>query len=385
MTGSPLGYLALVPRMPSRASLLAHAAVTTTAVVALGIAFQPAHDGADGADAQLAGAYQAEPRQLDRPPVGIDGESGREGAKDDDSRDALSPQPVARQVTIKRMSKKQRLALAREQAEAAAREEMISTPAQFTISSFNVLGSSHTSGGGSKGRMASGTTRIRTATQLLNVHGVDVVGFQELQSDQYRAFLGASGGAFAVYPGLAAGPSGVDNSIAWRRSEFTLKEAATVQIPYFDGRLRPMPYVLLEHNATGRLAWFANFHNPATNSKRGNNDRHRAAAAAREVALANELHSRGGYPVFITGDMNDREAHFCRMTSGAPMIAANGGSNNGGCAPPSRMPVDWIFGHQMVTFSNYVRDEGPLVRRTTDHPMIRADVTLDEQDGVPAG
>ena len=80
MTGSPLGYLALVPRMPSRASLLAHAAVTTTAVVALGIAFQPAHDGADGADAQLAGAYQAEPRQLDRPPVGIDGgPGGRQG------------------------------------------------------------------------------------------------------------------------------------------------------------------------------------------------------------------------------------------------------------------------------------------------------------------
>jgi hypothetical protein len=367
--------------MPSRATLLAHAAVTTTAVVALGIAFQPVED---GSDAQLTGAYQAEPRRLDRPPVGIDGESHRDGARDDQGRDALAPQPVARQVTIKKMSKKQRLALAREQAEAAAREEMASTPAQFTISSFNVLGSSHTSGGGKRGRMASGPARIRTATQLINAHGVDVVGFQELQGDQYRAFLGASGGAFAVYPGLQAGPLGVENSVAWRRSEFTLREAATVQIPYFNGRLRPMPYVLLEHNATGRLAWFANFHNPATNSKRGNNDRHRAAAAAREVALANELHNRGGYPVFITGDMNDREGYFCRMTGGAPMIAANGGSNDGACAPPSRMPVDWIFGHQMVTFSNYVRDEGPLVRRTTDHPMIRADVTLDEQDGVPA-
>ena len=54
------------------------------------------------------------------------------------------------------------------------------------------------------------------------------------------------------------------------------------------------------------------------------------------------------------------------------MIAANGGSNDGGCNPPPYpMPVDWIFGHEMVTFSNYIRDEGPLVHRTTDHPDDR--------------
>jgi hypothetical protein len=380
VTPPTVGYLSLVPRMPSRVSLLAHAAATTLVVVALGVAFHPVDP---APDARLAGAYQAEPRGVEGPPVGTDGDGG--GAAAGRGRDAVPPRVVARQVTIERMSREQLLRIARKKAEAEARAQMVATSAELTISSFNVLGSSHTAGGGKNARMASGASRIRNAATLLNIHGVDVVGFQELQGDQYRSFLGVAGGAFDVYPGLAAGPLGVENSIAWRTSEWTLKDAGTVQIPYFDGRLRPMPYVLLEHNATGRMAWFANFHNPATNSKRGNNDRHRAAATAREIALVNELHGSSGYPVFVTGDMNDRTVYFCRMTGGAPMVAANGGSNDGGCAPPSRMPVDWIFGHEMVTFSNYVRDEGPLVRRTTDHPMIVATATLDEQDGIPAG
>jgi hypothetical protein len=379
VTPPTVGYLSLVPRMPSRVSLLAHAAATTLVVVALGVAFDPVDP---APDAQLAGAYQAEPRGVDRPPVETDGNGG--GAADERNREA-PPRVVARQVTIERMSKEQVLRIARRKAEAAARARMVATSAELTISSFNVLGSSHTAGGGKAARMASGASRIRNAAALLNIHGVDVVGFQELQGDQYRSFLGVAGGAFDIYPGLAAGPLGVENSIAWRTAEWTLRDAGTVQIPYFDGRLRPMPYVLLEHNATGRMAWFANFHNPASNSKRGNNDRHRAAATAREIALVNELHGSSGYPVFVTGDMNDRAVYFCRMTGSAPMVAANGGSNDGGCAPPSRMPVDWIFGHEMVTFSNYIRDEGPLVRRTTDHPMIVATATLDEQDGVPAG
>jgi hypothetical protein len=363
--------------------MLAYASATTLAVVALGISSQPASPDAGGS--RLAGAATSEAGGVERPAT--DPESPAQAATEAPPSEAATEAPttivrapreqkVARAVTIQKMSRKQLLAQ-----RAEALEARLPDSAEFVISSFNVLGSSHTTG---KSRMASGVTRVRTAAQLLNLHGVDVVGFQELQPDQYRAFLGAAGGAFDVYPGLAAGPLGVDNSLAWRTSEWTLQDAATVPIPYFGGNLRPMPYVLLEHNATGRRIWVGNFHNPATNSKRGNNDRHRAAAAAREVALANQLFNDTGYPVFITGDMNDREVYFCRMTGGAPMVAANGGSNDGGCNPPPYpMPVDWIFGHEMVTFSNYVRDEGPLVRRTTDHPMIRATATLDGQDGLP--
>jgi hypothetical protein len=362
--------------------MLAYASATTTVVVALGISFQPVSPAAD--NSRLAGAAASQPRDIEQPTTDAGAtESPGSPAPPEATAEAQTTiskapdeQKVARAVTIQKMSRAQLLAQRAEELEA-----QLPDPAQFVISSFNVLGSSHTTG---KSRMASGVSRVRTAAQLLNLHGVDVVGFQELQPDQYRSFLGAAGGAFNVYPGLAAGPLGVDNSIAWRTAEWTLVDSRTVPIPYFGGNLRPMPAVLLEHNETGRRIWVANFHNPATNSKRGNNDRHRAAAAAREVALVNQLVDETGYPVFITGDMNDREAYFCRMTGGAPMVAANGGSNDGGCNPPPYpMPVDWIFGHQMVDFSNYVRDEGPLVRRTSDHPMIRATATLDGQDGLP--
>ncbi len=362
--------------MPSRVSMLAHACVATVVVVGLGIAFNPL--GAGPQRAQLAAAQMAEPRGLDG--LGDEGDGIPDEAVVAAFVDLPKPQEVAREVTIKQMSKKQLLALARKEAERAAAARVVPA-ASFGISSFNVLGSSHTAG--KKARMAPGASRIRNAAVLLNQHGVDVVGFQELQGDQYRSFLGAAGGAFSVYPGLAAGPLGIENSIAWRTSVWSLQHAETVQIPYFNGRMRPMPVVLLQHAETGRMIWVANFHNPASNPKRGNNDGHRARATAIEVSLVNRLVAESGYPVFITGDMNDREVYFCKMTGGAPMVAANGGSNDGGCRPPARMPVDWIFGHEMVTFSGYVRDEGPLVRRTTDHPMIVATATLDNQDGVP--
>jgi hypothetical protein len=253
--------------------------------------------------------------------------------------------------------------------------------ADFTVGTFNVLGSSHTSRGGKWPGMAEGPTRIRWAAGLLNSRGVDVVGFQELQRDQFRTFLGATGGGFEVYPGESAGPLGIENSLAWRRSEWTALELNTIPIPYFDGRLRPMPYVLLQHNVTGRKAWFANFHNPASNSRRGNNDGPRWRAMTLEIDLANRLWNETGYPVFITGDMNEREVYFCNMTGRAPMVAPNGGSNEGSCSPPPYpMPVDWVFGTNVVSFSNYSRIEVP---RISDHPLVAADVTLDLTDGVP--
>jgi len=252
--------------------------------------------------------------------------------------------------------------------------------AEFTVATFNVLGSSHTSRGGKWPDMASGPVRIRWAVGLLNARGVDVVGLQELQRDQFRTFVGATGGGWGVYPGESAGPLGIENSLAWRRAEWTALELRTIQIPYFDGRLRPMPYVLLQHNATGRKAWFANFHNPASNSRRGNNDRYRWRAMTLEIDLANRLWNDTGYPVFITGDMNEREVYFCNMTGRAPMVAPNGGSNEGSCSPPPYpMPVDWVFGTNVVTFSSYTRAEVP---RISDHPLVAADVTLDLTDGV---
>ena len=252
-------------------------------------------------------------------------------------------------------------------------------PADFTMSSFNVLGSKHTSGSGrKKKRFASGPARIRLAAKALDLHGVDVVGFQELQMDQWAEFMAVAGDRYATWPGGVTRRM-VQNSVGWRTDTWDFVEGHTIQIPYFEGILWDMPVVLLRHKATGIQAYFANFHNPATNRKRGNNDALRADATTRQISMARSLAYETGLPVFITGDMNERATYFCRLTAEAPMKAANGGSTkNGVCTPPPNpMPVDWIFGtRQRAKFTNYVRDDSKLVNRITDHFMIRTDVRI---------
>lgn len=354
-------------RLPSRLSLAVTAVLVTGLVVSLGVVFSP-HSGAGPERLEASDLARAALLSAPREP---------EGYAEDPPAAEPPPWREAPPVTFKPKPDPKPKPKKKHHKPAPVPE------ADFVISSFNVLGSSHTAG---RGGMASGTQRMRQVVNLLAHHGVDVVGFQEMQTDQYRELLRVAGGTYDVYPGTAAGQLGVDNSIAWRTSEWTAVQLSTIPIPYFDGNRRPMPYVLLKHNVSGRYAWFANFHNPATNPKRGNNDRWRALATTIEIQLAQRLIAETGYPVFFTGDMNEREQYFCRLTGSTPMIAANGGSNEGGCQPPAYpMPVDWIFGTDQVDFLSYYRDESSYVRRTSDHPMIVAQVVLDEDDGVPAG
>ena len=167
------------------------------------------------------------------------------------------------------------------------------------------------------------------------------------------------------------------NSLAWRVDRWELVANYTIPIPYFGGDLIRMPYVLLRDRLTGREVWFANFHNPANTKKRGNNAKWRKKATQLELRLMNQLVSTGR-PVVLTGDMNDRAEYFCPMTAGAPMAAAKGGSRGPGtCTLPAKPPIDWIFGSYDVGFTGYTEKRGSLVKKTTDHPLVYADATLD--------
>jgi hypothetical protein len=248
-------------------------------------------------------------------------------------------------------------------------------PSTFTISSFNVLGASHTRPGG---RRASGATRIVWAGALLRRHHVDVVGFQEMQETQLRKFLAITSGAWAVYPGFAKKRYDTENSIGWRTDRFQLLQATTVDIPYFDGIPRAMPLVLLRDKRTGMKAYFSNFHNPGDTRTHRHQGRWRSAATRVEVALQNQLAPRG-LPRFMTGDMNDRAPYYCRVTRNAPLRAARPTSvwRDGACRAGRPRAVDWIFGARKAVFSGYTEDRSPLVDRTTDHPVISSDVTVD--------
>ncbi len=180
-------------------------------------------------------------------------------------------------------------------------------PDWFTVATFNTLGSSHTGTGGNKAWLASGPARTRGAVRLLETYGVDVVGLQEFQRPQYRAFLRLTGGAYGVWS-----PRGdTENAVAWRRGRFRFVSASTLAVPYFDGHPRRMPVVRLQDLTTGTVTTFLNVHNPADTRQYPRQGRWRAVAVAREVALVRRL-SGAGARVVVTGDMNDRHDVYCR-------------------------------------------------------------------------
>lgn len=243
--------------------------------------------------------------------------------------------------------------------------------AEFTMATFNLLGSSHTKG---RSNRASGPVRMNGALQILGEHQVTVAGLQEFQPDQRAAFQSRAKG-WAMYPGLSMGRRAGENSVVWRTDTWDLVTPGLIDIPYFSGNVRPMPYVLLRHKQTGIQAYFSTFHNPA--DVHGPAQRWRTDATTREVGLFNRLKATG-IPQFVTGDMNERDNYFCRVTGEAGLVAAAGGSRTGNaCRPPKPIQIDWIFGSPGVAFSGYTVDKSPLVRRTTDHPVVLAHVAID--------
>jgi hypothetical protein len=242
----------------------------------------------------------------------------------------------------------------------------------FNVVSFNALGYSHTARGGDRRGWAPGPARMRAAVGILRAQDASVVGFQEFQGPQYATFH-AMAPDFEVYPGPSMGSQPLQNSIAWRTTDWTLVRSQTTPIPYFYNPV-PMPQVLLRNVHTGRLVWFGNFHNPADKFHPAQGAR--TAGTAIEASLANGFVG-DGYPVIFTGDMNERDSYFCRISTLAPLHGADGAYRDaGGCHTVSPTPVDWIVGTTSVAFSGYLRDTSTTSRRISDHFLIKATATL---------
>jgi endonuclease/exonuclease/phosphatase family metal-dependent hydrolase len=251
----------------------------------------------------------------------------------------------------------------------------------FRVSSFNILGYDHTEKGGSKAKSgyADGAQRMKWAVQLIKSHGVDVVGLQEFQPQQYDKWVKKASAQYDIFPGYLDTIGFLRNSIAWRKDKFRLVSSSWIKLPYFHGDVLRMPVVLLQSLQTGQQIYFMNFQNPA--DVRGNAQKWRMIGQKLQIALVNLLKTSNGLPIVWTGDMNAKQQVFCRVTKQASMVSASGGLRTAStCQPPSGMVVDWIFGSN-VQFSNYVQDRSRKVQRTTDHSMLVTDATV--QPAVP--
>lgn len=245
-------------------------------------------------------------------------------------------------------------------------EARLNAPFSVKVGSFNVLGSQHTGPNGPRPAYPAASVRTPAAAALAAKHGVDILGTQELQDDQLRVMTARTG--MAAYPGFDWGVKETDNSILYDPSVFSLVSGESYTITFMS-RPRPQPIVRLKHKATGRELYVVNTHPSAGGGKYATE---RANGHNTLVGVVNRLKATG-LPVLVTGDMNDREAFYCRVAPAAGLTASNGGSYAGGCAPPPQpLPVDWVLGAGVSSWSNYWRDTTPVDRKVSDHFFISA-------------
>lgn len=232
----------------------------------------------------------------------------------------------------------------------------------FRIATFNVLASQHTDGPG--GWPDSGWRSAQAVGYIKSAH-VSIVGLQEVKSGQLNALTAGTG--FEAWPG----GSDPDNSVIWDPAQFEFVSGDAYYIRFMHGT-RPQTILRLRHKATRQEIYVLNTHVSAGG---GQYAASRAAGHQSAVSTVNRLKSED-IPIFLTGDMNDREVFFCRVVPPTGMVAAAGGSTAGGCRPPGRMPVDWIVATPQVSFSNFVNDTSTLSRRISDHHFVSATATI---------
>ena len=365
-------------RQRVRSSMMEMLGATAILVLAAGAIVYAVQD----SDTDLAGAATSAVPSASAEP-GTSSSLEDDATPTDDATGTLDPAAQAEQVEqvedeqaevkknvkkqkAKRQKREQKL---REAVEGAALEES-PEPAVFRVATFNLLGASHTSKGGNKPKYRSGESRTVGAIEALNANGISIAALQEFEITQKSA-MRRNTSAWAFY---SSGSEKARDAVAWRTDVFELVESGAGTIPYFRGNPVPLPWVLLRHRETGREIYAISLHNPVSNAKRGNNQKWRNVATAKEAALVNQF-AATGRPVLLMGDFNEKAEAFCQVTRQAPVVAANGGTASP-CSPPAKAGIDWIFGtYHTLDFSSYARIDAVRARGISDHPLIAATVT----------
>ncbi|GAB3772534.1 endonuclease/exonuclease/phosphatase family metal-dependent hydrolase [Nocardioides ginsengisegetis] len=239
------------------------------------------------------------------------------------------------------------------------------TAFNFKLATFNILGSQHTAGPGGYGP---GTHRARITARMIKHKNVDVIGMQEVQTDQYRVLHNRLD-HYRIWPGTRLGNQGIRLQIAWREHQFKLLRTGTITTR-FDHQSRPVPWVKLKNRSTGRKMYVVDIHN----SPQGE-EAERDSATRAEIRLINRLR-QDHKPVFVVGDMNEKTEWFCKVAGHTDVRSANGGhAGPDRCSPPQRrLRIDWLMGGRRIDFSHYREDDGGQVRQASDHEFLHTRV-----------
>jgi len=222
----------------------------------------------------------------------------------------------------------------------------------FSVATLNILGSNHTRGGDKR-------RTVRTAA-LIRRGGFKLIALQEVQADQLLG-LRAKLPRYRFWPSEKYAPGGLRLQIAWRHQRFDLLDAGTITTT-FSYQQRPVPWVKLRDEATGRHVFVIDVHNSPREQEAD-----RDSATRREIRLFNRLNQRG--PALILGDANERREWFCRVARRTAARAANGGSfTDEGCTPPDPSFVDWLMGDGQFGWRDFRAQDV----RVSDHRLHSA-------------
>lgn len=264
-----------------------------------------------------------------------------------------------------------RLATRAEAAASPRRAVLAAQPFTVKLMSYNVLGSTHTTARGDEPSYGPGTERAHWAAEVIRTYAPDLFGTQETEFDQLTV-LQAELPNYTFWPGNASNEPAVRTNLAFDNTRFSMVASGYITVQ-FVGLKRTDPYLQLQDKKTGRKFWFFNVHNSPNRHAAGTFAAERRAQLTAEVKVVNQLAQSA--PVLMTGDFNDHDYTYCRLTSATALRAAQGGGVSP-CRLPAWHAIDWIFGTRVSSWTNVHRDRGPLVARSTDHHIFVATATV---------
>lgn len=245
----------------------------------------------------------------------------------------------------------------------------------FGIGTLNWRGASHYKKNPHPGEQPY-SARVPNMVAKVNSSGASIIGFQEFEPPQARAFLRATGGQWALARGRVGGHDDARDAIAYQPSAWSVSETRYVEVNY-GGSHQQMPLVRFTSKTGLGDVWVLNTHNPA--NVIGGTTSMRDQAVRAEAATLKSL-AATGVPVLFTGDMNDkgRFKQLFLSQAGAGFSTAN----------PTNKQIDWIMGGPGVSFSGTVVDQSTNDRahRYTDHPFVHTTAALGGgASSAPAG